>query len=59
MVIVRALGETDEDLRRSAASKGLAVVLAVRQGLVSHLFVDTYVAETIQYYAEGQRLQDR
>jgi len=59
VVIVRALGETAEELRRSAASRGLAVALAVRQGLVSHLLVDTDVAETIRRYAEGQRLQDR
>jgi len=59
VVIVRALGETAEELRRSAAFIGLAVVLAVRQGLVSHLLADTYVAETIRHYAEGQRLQDR
>jgi len=59
VVTVRALGETAEELRRSAAFIGFAVVLAVRQGLVSHLLVDTYVPETIRRYADGQGLQDR
>jgi hypothetical protein len=49
---VRAFGVTDADKSRSAASKGLAALLAVRQGLVSHLLVDTAVAETMQCWAK-------